>query len=110
MTNRLLLALALLSLTVAPQIARAEAPIALKSTTVQLPDGDRDFPPGKGVEALNTNCRICHSVGMVMNQPPMSKAGWTAEVNKMIKVFKAPVPAQEVEPIVDYLTQLSAAK
>ena len=32
----------------------------------------------------------CHPVGMVLNQPALSKQAWTAEV-KMINVYKAPV-------------------
>lgn len=107
MTHRLISAIAFFGLWLVPLAAHAEPPMKFKSVTVELPDSDREFPPGKGVEAVNTNCRICHSVGMVTNQPPFSKAVWTAEVNKMIKVYKAPVPAQDVDTIIDYLTELS---
>lgn len=107
MTCKFISAIAFFCFGLVPLAARAEAPIELKSVTVELPDG-REFPPGKGVEVVNTNCRVCHSVSMVTDQPPLSKTVWTAEVTKMIKVYKARVPAQDVETIVDYLTELSA--
>lgn len=51
-------------------------------------------------------CSICHSVDYIMmNSPFMKKAGWDAEVHKMMKVMGAPVPEEEVARIVDYLTR-----
>ena len=39
-----------------------------------------------------TNNRFAwHSADMVLNQLALSKSAWTAEVNKMIDVYKAPV-------------------
>jgi hypothetical protein len=32
-----------------------------------------------------------HSADVVLNQPALSKSAWTAELNKMIDVYKAPV-------------------
>jgi len=46
----------------------------------------------------------------VLNQPSFSKQGWTAEVNKMINNYKAPVAPEDVGPIVDYLAALKGAK
>ncbi len=49
-------------------------------------------------------CSSCHSVDYIqMNAPFMKKAGWDAEVRKMIKVMGAPVPDEEVARIVNYL-------
>jgi len=42
---------------------------------------------------------------MVLNQPALSKSAWTAEVNKMINAYKAPVASEDVAAIVDYLTR-----
>jgi hypothetical protein len=47
---------------------------------------------------------------MVLNQPALSKQAWTAEVNKMITAYKAPVAPEDVGAIVEYLTGLKAAK
>jgi hypothetical protein len=51
-------------------------------------------------------CIACHSVDYIpMNSRFLNKAGWTAEVNKMIKVLGAPIPLSDVETIATYLTQ-----
>jgi len=59
--------------------------------------------PGK--EKL-MQCVACHSLDYIqMNSSFLDKAGWTASVNKMINVFGAPIPKEDVEPIADYLAQ-----
>ncbi len=78
--------------------------IPLKSTTVDLPAGDSQFP-GPGAEAINGNCLACHSADMVLNQPAFPRATWDAEVHKMISTYKAPVDAKDVGAIVDYLVR-----
>jgi|SRR5579872_5270071 cytochrome c553 len=78
--------------------------IALKSTTVDLPAGDSQFP-GPGAEAISGNCLACHSADMVLNQPAFPRATWDAEVHKMISTYKAPVDAKDVGAIVDYLVR-----
>ncbi len=84
--------------------------ITLKSLSVNLPDSDREFPPGPGVEVAQGNCAACHSVGMVMNQPALSRATWEAEVHKMIVVYKAPVSEADAKTIVAYLDSIKGAK
>ena len=68
------------------------------------------FPDGPGSDAINNNCLACHSAGMVLNQPALSKQEWAAEVSKMINSYKAPVAAEDVGPIVEYLTGLKGSK
>jgi sulfite dehydrogenase (cytochrome) subunit B len=57
--------------------------------------------------ALTTgHCTACHSADyIVMNSAFLNKAGWTAEVNKMIKVMGAPIPEDQAARIVAYLTR-----
>ena len=93
-----------------PFVARAVTPFELKSVKIDLPDSDRMFPDGPGSDAINNNCLACHSAGMVLNQPALSKQAWAAEVNKMINNYKAPVAPKDVATIVDYLTSLKGAK
>jgi sulfite dehydrogenase (cytochrome) subunit B len=46
----------------------------------------------------------CHSADYIKVQPPrQGKAFWTAEVNKMIKVFGAPIEPGDAAKIIDYL-------
>jgi len=61
----------------------------------------KDAPEAVTVRA---HCSGCHSVDYIqMNSAFMKKAGWEAEVRKMIKVMGAPVPEDEVARIVSYL-------
>jgi cytochrome c5 len=100
----------LLSVAATPSIAGGARPIELKTTQFDLPDGDRMFPDAKGADAINNNCLACHSAGMVLNQPVMSKEAWASEVKKMINNYKAPIAPEDVGPIVDYLVALKGAK
>jgi hypothetical protein len=89
-----------------PLAAGAEQKLTLKSVTVDLPFGDRMFPDGPGAEAVNSNCLACHSAGMVLNQPALSKTQWRTEVEKMRTAYKASIDPKDVDTIVDYLVGL----
>jgi cytochrome c553 len=82
---------------------------ALKSVKVDLPAGDSQFPGGAEADAINNNCLACHSADMVLNQAAFPKATWEAEVRKMIDVYKAPIDAADVAPIVAYLAKIKGA-
>ena len=111
MTMRYLYAMAILgALPLAPLAVWAAEPLMLDSVNVELPTSDRLFPDGPGADAINANCLTCHSAGMVLNQPAMPRAAWAAEVNKMIKVYRAPIAAEDVGPIVDYLARTKGAR
>ena len=110
MFRNLLSAAIVLSAASMPLAASAATPLELKSVKVDLPDSDKMFPNGPGADAINNNCLACHSADMVLNQPALSKQAWAAEVNKMINNYKAPVTAEDVGPIVDYLAALKGAK
>jgi sulfite dehydrogenase len=59
-----------------------------------------------GYQLTIQNCSACHSVHYAEYQPPNSgKAYWDATVKKMKTVFKAPIPDEDIQPIVEYLTQ-----
>jgi hypothetical protein len=78
----------------------------LRSVDVEFPDPGRQFPGGHEAEAINNNCLACHSAGMVLTQPRLSRAEWQNEVDKMRNTYKAPVTAADVPAIVDYLVNL----
>jgi hypothetical protein len=76
----------------------AAAAAGAQESKVQLKDG-----PGKD-KAMQ--CIACHSLDYIpMNSRFLDKAGWTAEVNKMINVLKAPIPQEDVETIAGYLAE-----
>ena len=90
-----------------PDAVPATAQFALKSVSVDLPpDRDRSFPPGPGAEVISSNCVACHSAGMVLTQPALSRAAWDAEVHKMIATYKAPISEADAATIIAYLAQL----
>ncbi len=83
-----------------------DGPVVLRSVSFELPASDRTFPDGPGATAINNNCLVCHSAGMVLNQPAMSEAAWAGEVHKMISTYKAPISDQDAAAIVTYLAHL----
>jgi hypothetical protein len=61
---------------------------------------------GAQTALVQLRCSTCHSLDYVaMNSPFLARAAWEAEVRKMMKVMGAPIPENEVAPLVDYLTQ-----
>jgi mono/diheme cytochrome c family protein len=99
-----------LAVALVPRAARAEDQLTLRSVKVDLPFGDRMFPNGPGVDAINNNCLACHSAGMVLNQPALPPAQWRAEVEKMRNAYKAPIDPKDVDAIVGYLAATKGAK
>jgi cytochrome c5 len=94
----------------APASTSAPQTFALRSVSVELPTSDISFPGGAAADAINANCLSCHSAGMVLTQPNLSRAAWAAEVGKMIHVFKAPIDQANAAAIVDYLSETKGAK
>jgi hypothetical protein len=109
MSRNLLPLVILLSAASMPLAAPAATSFELKSVKVDLPDSNKMFE-GPGSDAINNNCLACHSAGMVLNQPALSKQAWTAEVNKMINNYKAPVAPEDVGAIVEYLANVKGVK
>jgi cytochrome c5 len=109
MVRRKLLTALIATAALAPLGGHAADKLVLKSVNVDLPSGDRMFP-GSGAEVANNNCLACHSAGMVLTQPALSKAQWHEEVEKMRHAYKAPIDPKDVDPIVDYLAGLAGAK
>jgi hypothetical protein len=86
------------------------AGITLRSVSVTLPGSDRMFPGDADAEAINNNCLACHSAGMVLNQPNLTRAVWQQEVEKMRGQYKAPVDETDVPAIVAYLASHKGVK
>lgn len=60
---------------------------------------------GPGKEKAQA-CGACHSLDYIqMNSRFLDKAGWTGSINKMINVFGAPIPKEDVDAIAAYLAQ-----
>jgi mono/diheme cytochrome c family protein len=87
--------------------AKAAAPTtavrAWARVSVDLPASQTIFPQGDGANIANAQCLICHSAGMVLRQPALTRDQWTGEINKMRNAFGAPLPADQIEPLSKYL-------
>ena len=58
---------------------------------------------GKGFDAIQANCLMCHSFGYITNQGRQSRKFWLGKVKKMITHFKAPIDEHAVKATTDYL-------
>jgi mono/diheme cytochrome c family protein len=69
------------------------------------PDENRvQLKPGPARDLVLGRCAACHSQDYIpMNSPFLDRKGWEAEVNKMVKVYGAPMEPDEMAKIVDYL-------
>ena len=55
---------------------------------------------------LGANCSGCHSLDYIqMNSPFLKRAGWEAEVKKMIAVMGAPISDADAAALVGYLVR-----
>lgn len=79
--------------------------LALTAGLVLAQERRIELKDGPGRAQLEANCASCHSVDYVlMNSPFLDRNGWDGEVNKMIKVFGAPIKADDAKAIVEYLS------
>jgi hypothetical protein len=58
---------------------------------------------GKGFDAVQANCLMCHSFGYIINQGRQSKKFWRGKVDKMIVHFKAPIDEAAAKATTEYL-------
>ncbi|HSQ78041.1 MAG TPA: cytochrome c [Nitrospirota bacterium] len=71
--------------------------------SIELPVLTVQLKAGPGFDKVSTLCNICHSTDYITIQPPLPRATWTTEVNKMIKVMGAPINEDDAKTIIDYL-------
>lgn len=88
----------------------AQPELKLDSTSVTLPNQDEALPPGPRVDLVTADCTGCHSAGMILAQPRLKPEQWRATVDKMQKVYHAPVPDEDVPAILAYLGTLGGAE
>ena len=80
--------------------------IALAAACGTTLAAEKDFKlkQAPGVDKVQTNCSACHSLDYIqLNSPFLDRKGWDATVTKMIKALGAPVKAEDIPAIVDYL-------
>jgi len=72
--------------------------------TIELPPDSARLKTAPGSDAAAAQCGTCHSFDYVSMQPPGKPLSfWKAEVEKMKKVYGAPIPDDQIDPIAQYL-------
>ena len=73
--------------------------------SIKLPDDSPtgQLKPGPNVDVVRNHCNICHSTDYIVRQPGSDIRKWEGEVQKMIKVYGAPISEAEAKVIVEYL-------
>jgi hypothetical protein len=92
--------------TAPPEIPAAVVPATGPVYTLELPHDSAELPPGPHREMAAASCTICHSTGLVLNQPAFPREKWAEVVHKMVSAYGAPIPPNEEPEIVDYLASL----
>src|SRR4051794_25002374 len=72
---------------------------------ITLPPEPVGFKEGAGMELVMAQCLTCHSSQYVTIQPVFPRAFWKASVEKMAAKYGAPIPPEQVAPLVDYLVR-----
>jgi hypothetical protein len=73
------------------------------SRRILSPKGPGSLPEGAGLDAVKESCLSCHG-GEPISQQRLSRAQWTAEVDKMIR-WGAEVPAEKKDAMIAYLAE-----
>jgi hypothetical protein len=69
-----------------------------------LPPETAKLKETEGIKGIQSNCLLCHSVDYISTQPKLTRAQWTAGVEKMRAKFGAVISTNAVPQIVEYLT------
>jgi hypothetical protein len=78
--------------------------LAVAPVQVTLPEDDVEFA-GPDAELLNANCLGCHSASMVLLQPKLTAKQWSASVEKMRNVYKAPIEEADAAKLPEALVR-----
>ncbi|MDQ3621681.1 MAG: cytochrome c [Verrucomicrobiota bacterium] len=72
---------------------------------IELPPETAGLKPAPGAEIAAAQCLLCHSAEYLSTQPALPRAFWKSSVEKMQQKFGAPIPPEQVDPLVDYLVK-----
>lgn len=74
-----------------------------KSINLPADNAMAELKPGPNVDIVRANCVACHSTDYIVLQPRGDAKHWEGEVQKMIKVFGAPISEADAKLMVEYL-------
>lgn len=96
MKNILTKTLVAAALSAAPLLAQVKGDVAVPYIAYEI-------KMGKGFDAVQANCLMCHSFGYIINQGPQSYEFWAKKTEKMIVHFKAPISDEDAKTVNEYL-------
>jgi cytochrome c553 len=70
---------------------------------LELPTETATLKPGPNMALAAANCLTCHSAEYISTQPKLPQAFWKASVEKMKAKYGAPIPDDQMVPLIDYL-------
>jgi len=86
-------------------IAAAAALTAASAVALGADESSIQLKEAPDAATVRAYCSMCHSADYIpMNSKFLKRAGWEAEVRKMIKVMGAPIPDEQAAKIIDYLS------
>lgn len=75
-------------------------------STPALPEATHvpvNFDHRKGEELIIANCQTCHTARYIEMQPKLTRKVWEKTVDKMIRIYGAPIDSLTAIAIVDHL-------
>ncbi len=84
-------------------ILSASSLFAQVESDMEVPYISYQIKMGKGFDAVQANCLMCHSFGYILNQGSQSREFWHKKIEKMITHFKAPITKKDEKIVTDYL-------
>lgn len=95
----------MIKILIIPLLLVATSLFAQVSKPIEMPYIDYPMVKGDHDEVAQQYCLICHSFGYVLNQGKKSRPYWTGTVAKMVNEFKAPIPKEDQQTIINYLVK-----
>ncbi len=71
----------------------------------KLPDEKPALKSAPGADLAQANCIMCHSHEYITTQPAFTRDQWKASVTKMQQKYGAPLAAENVDALLDYLVR-----
>ncbi|OYZ65006.1 MAG: sulfite:cytochrome C oxidoreductase subunit B [Sulfuricurvum sp. 24-42-5] len=72
---------------------------------IEIPYVEYPIAAGDHDEVVQQYCLTCHSFGYMLNQGKKSRPYWTGTVAKMVNEFKAPIPKEDQQIIINYFVK-----
>ncbi|MES2569010.1 MAG: cytochrome c [Verrucomicrobiota bacterium] len=88
-----------------PLLLATAFPALCGVSKIELPAETPILKQAPGAELVTSQCLICHSTEYITTQPRLPRAYWKGAIVKMQQKFGAPIPAAQVDPLIDYLVK-----